>query len=266
MSYFGISTEELRALGSVSGEACRLYFAVSSFAYGSKIVCHPMWYQLAEVMGKPITIDHEKIYKSGKNKGSFVPESEQRKAQKRPLMKLAQQLEAEGLLTRGTFGKRDRWELILKKKLIEAKRKNSKEKEEYKNDPMVVDIVLPIGDHKVPHGSQNTTPLNIKINKKRKQYHVEKKQSLNSDIEENLNSNNNIYIYNNTNNRTDLYQSFFRLISNIENFNTDIKVKLKVKSLLTYFTSAEWYIFDVEKENYENINSDIIEYISKFRE
>ena len=77
--YLGISIKELKALGNVSGEALRLYIAVSSFAMGQKTTCFPKWSQIKETMGKP-DIDT------------------------RNLKRVAKQLEEAGYIKRGEFG------------------------------------------------------------------------------------------------------------------------------------------------------------------
>ena len=256
MSYFGMSIEELKSLGAVSGEAVRLYLAVSSFAYGSKVECHPMWYQLADRMGRPIIIDHEKTYKTGKKKGDFVPESEQRKSQKRYLLKLAIQLEKAGLVRRGKFGKRDRWELVMKKQLISEKRKASNKV------TMVDQKEHPRGDFIGLHGRTNTTPLNTKRNNKENTIHnIKKEDTEDKSI---------VYIYNNinNNNRSELYISFFKLVFLLRD-NLRIKDRLKLKSILNYFSTEEWNMFDIDfdkdKENYQKLKVEVRELILKIR-
>ena len=90
--YVGLSIKEFQALASVSGEALRLYLAVSSFAMGQKTTCFPKWSQIKEAMGKP-------------------------KADTRNLKRVAKQLEDAGLVKRGEFGAKDRWRLLLKEQV-----------------------------------------------------------------------------------------------------------------------------------------------------
>lgn len=90
--YVGLSHREIQALGQVSGECFRLYVAVASFAYGSKVVAHPKWSDISKRMGKKLS----------PNQGR----------------QLAKKLEAAGLIQRGTFGNQDRWRLVLKEQVI----------------------------------------------------------------------------------------------------------------------------------------------------
>ena len=55
--YVGLSHQEIKALGAVSGEAFRLYVAVASFAYGRKTTAFPTWRQIGERMGKKLTAE-----------------------------------------------------------------------------------------------------------------------------------------------------------------------------------------------------------------
>ena len=106
--YVGLSVEELQALSGVSGEAVRLYWTIASFAYGDKVIAHPRWSVISERMGK--TLD---------------PRNGRR---------LAKQLEDAGLVSRGKFGDRDRWKLVLKEKIIQ-RRQGSSDAETTSNEP-----------------------------------------------------------------------------------------------------------------------------------
>ena len=90
--YVGLSHKEIQALGSVSGEAFRLYVAVASFAYGKKTTAFPTWKMIGERMGKKLS-----------------PEAGQATAKR---------LEAAGLLRRGKFGSQNRWTLTLKEGIL----------------------------------------------------------------------------------------------------------------------------------------------------
>jgi len=90
--YVGLSHKEIQALGSVTGEAFRLYVAVASFAYGRKKTAFPTWKQIGERMGKKLTAEAGQA--------------------------TAKRLEAAGLLKRGKFGSQNRWTLTLKEQIL----------------------------------------------------------------------------------------------------------------------------------------------------
>jgi len=90
--YVGLSHQEIKALGAVSGEAFRLYVAVASFAYGRKTTAFPTWRQIGERMGKKLTAEAGQAS--------------------------AKRLEAAGLLKRGKFGSKSRWTLTLKEQIL----------------------------------------------------------------------------------------------------------------------------------------------------
>lgn len=108
--YVGLSHKEIQALGSVTGEAFRLYVAVASFCYGKKTDCFPTWRQIEERMGKKLS-----------------PASGQAHAKK---------LEAAGLLQRGQFGAggNPRWSLTLKAKIIKDREASQNMRESLTND------------------------------------------------------------------------------------------------------------------------------------
>ena len=136
--YVGLSIKEFQALASVSGEALRLYLAVSSFAMGQKTTCFPKWSQIKEAMGKP-------------------------KADTRNLKRVAKQLEDAGLVKRGEFGAKDRWRLLLKEQVqIERGSKIPLQNNHHTGSNLPPEE----GKNNTPQGS-NLPPVNKKINKKK---------------------------------------------------------------------------------------------------
>ena len=136
--YLGLSLKELQALASVSGEALRLYVAVSSFAMGQKTTCFPKWSQIKEAMGKP-------------------------KADTRNLKRVAKQLEDAGFVKRGEFGAKDRWRLLLKE---QVQRERGSNPPPQNNHHTGSNLPSSGGKNNTPQGS-NLPPVNKKINKKK---------------------------------------------------------------------------------------------------
>ena len=136
--YLGLSIKELQGLATVSGEALRLYIAVSAFAMGTKTTCFPKWSQLKEAMGKP-------------------------NADTRNLKRKAKELEEAGLIKRGEFGSTDRWRLILKEQVQKQRGSNPPPQ----NDPPTGSNLPPREGKKNHQSGSNLPPVNKKINKKR---------------------------------------------------------------------------------------------------
>lgn len=136
--YLGLSIKELQALASVSGEALRLYVAVSSFAMGQKTTCFPKWSQIKEAMGKP-------------------------KADTRNLKRVAKQLEDAGYIKRGEFGAKDRWRLLLKEQVQRERGSNLPPQ----NNHHTGSNLPSTGGNSNHHTGSNLPPVNKKINKKK---------------------------------------------------------------------------------------------------
>ena len=139
--YLGLSHEEIQALGCVSGEAFRLYVAVASFAYGTKVVAHPKWSDLAKRMGKNLS----------PNQGR----------------ELAKKLEKAGLIKRGEFGAQDRWRLVLKERVLNERRETQKRG----GAPTNQGGTPPQKDTPPP---TNTGGVNNKNKKEKKENHISK--------------------------------------------------------------------------------------------
>ena len=90
--FITLNTEEFKALGNCSGSALRLYIALSAFAWKGKYTCYPKWSQITKIMGKDVATSN--------------------------LKRAAKELEKAGLLKRGEFGSKQRFILLLKKKLV----------------------------------------------------------------------------------------------------------------------------------------------------
>ena len=235
MSYFGLSTEELNKLSEVSGEAVRLYLAVSSYCFGSKTFAYPLWWQLAERMGKPFIIDPEKVYgDKSPLKGQLVPVQTQRSNQKRPLQKLAIQLEKSGLIKRGSFGKggEERWTLIYKAQLISARQETSKE------DAPDVNNDRPSNDQKERPPRPKETPFNKKHNKKHNNKH--NKRKIDNKTEEK---------------DTDSYFKWKGIFyegekqGSVPKWESRTKNwKLQVTNLMFAFTADDWELYDLGKD------------------
>ena len=133
--YVGLSHREIQALGSVSGEAFRLYVAVASFCYGKKTTCFPTWSQIEKRMGKKLS-----------------PASGQAHAKK---------LEAAGLLQRGQFGAggNPRWTLTLKAQIIKDRGASQNVRGSLTNDD-------PQSSHFMSPPLTNHEGVNNKLNKK----------------------------------------------------------------------------------------------------
>ena len=137
--YVGLSTKEFQALSAVSGEAFRLYLAVSSFAMGLKTTCYPKWSQIKEIMGKP-------------------------DADTRHLKRLAKQLEDANIIARGKFGSKDRWRLLLKEQ-VQQQRGSKLPPQNY---PLPGSKLPPQQGQNYPLPGSKLPPVNKKINKKNK--------------------------------------------------------------------------------------------------
>jgi len=128
--YCGISRKEFTALGAVSGQAFRLYVAITLFAMGQKTTCFPSWSRIKEIMGKP---DYST----------------------RQLQKLAVQLEEHGFIKRGKPGisGNPRFRLLLKERVQNERGERTK--------------TTPKSEQKGQEGaSKKTTHNNKKNNKK----------------------------------------------------------------------------------------------------
>ena len=95
--FITLNTEEFKALGKCSGSALRLYIALSAFAWKGKYTCYPKWSQISQIMGKNIAPSN--------------------------LKRTAKELEDAGLLKRGEFGTKQRFTLLLKKKMVKEVKK-----------------------------------------------------------------------------------------------------------------------------------------------
>ena len=151
-TYVRINVEELQALATVSGEALRLYLAISSFAMGPKTTCYPKWSQIKEVMGKP-------------------------NADTRNIQKIVKKLEDAGLIKRGNFGTaeyKNRFQLPLKKQVIERGLK-SPPKEGKINHPGTVETTTTPWLKSPPINNKLNKKLNNKFNHNKKSREIEGK-------------------------------------------------------------------------------------------
>ena len=273
MSYFGLSTEELQKLSEVSGEAVRLYLAVSSYCYGAKTSAYPQWWQLAERMGKPFEKeDPEKRYSKGKKEGQLMSVQVQRQNSKRPLQKLAEQLEKVGLVKRGwnketNTREGERWTLPFKAQLI-AKRESDSD------DPA----------KSLPPPNLDTTPANL--NQPSRQNQSGGDDQMNQGPRQNqsalnkkpliLNSNtkfNNENRRQNNKDKDSLFEDWWQMVGqpNVERrrpFERFVEGELiQIRHWMMKFEKKDWKRFNMDfKVILKNLDREMFQFINKLQD